>query len=317
MRAIAFSQFGGPEVLTAMEWPTPSPGPGEVLVRVQAAAVTPLDGRVRRGTHETGLPLPLIPGTDGAGIVEAVGAGVNRLRVGDAVLYSSESSGQGSCAEYQVVAARQVALKPGRLSFAEAAALPTAGLTAWQALFTRGALRTDETVLIHGGAGGVGSVAIQLAKWAQARVFTTASPQNRDFVRALGADVVIDYTTERFETAVQELTGGKGAELVLDTVGGETLTRSLVALADHGRLVSIAAGDEPRSLLHAWFKNATVHFLLMERQREILERVASLAASGMVRPVVGTVLPLEAAAEAHRQIEAGHGRGRIVLIPGL
>jgi len=248
MKAAILKSFGGPESFEIGEVAKPVPQTGQVLVRVHATSINPLDYQVRRGDYADLVPLPAITGHDVSGVVEAVGPGVTSFVPGDEVWYTPQIfDGPGSYAEYHVAAEGIVARKPAALSHLEAASLTLVGGTAWEALVVRAALRVGESILIHGGAGGVGHVAIQLAKAMGARVFTTVREANVEFVRNLGADVTIDYEKEDYVDAVLRETAGKGVDVVLDTIGGDTLSRSPDALAQLGRVVSIVDIAQPRT----------------------------------------------------------------------
>ena len=306
MRAVRIERFGGHDALVLQDIPRPTPGKGELLLRVHAAAVNPVDAHIRGGRVQgfIDVALPHVPGLDVSGVVAEVGTDVSGFPPGSEVFALLPLTRGGGYAEYVIVDAHQATAKPARLTHQQAAALPLVSLTAWQALIESGGLRRGQTVLIHGGSGGVGSVAIQIAKAHGARVVTTASAGNHDFVRSLGADVVIDYRSERFEDVAS------GVDLVLDTIGGDTQVRSFEVLKDGGTLVSLvglgpAAGTPPRGI------KATS--ILVGPNAEQLGRIAALVDSGALRPEVSLVLPLEKAADAHRQIETGHTRGKIVL----
>lgn len=312
MQAMIIKDFGGPEVFEASEWPKPTAEGTEVLVRVHATSINPVDYKIRQAGSWAGVKPPAIIGYDVAGVVEAVGSEVKTLKPGDAVFYSPLIFGGkgGSYAEYHVADEAIMALKPQNLSFVEAASLPLAGCTAWDAVqFMQ--LQPGQAVLIHAAAGGVGSLAVQMAKAAGAWVFATCSAANQDLVEALGADVVIDYRTEDFVAAVKRWTGGRGVEAAFDTVGGDTLARSVEVLKPHGRAVSIVntTGD----LNGAYGKNVVVYFEFMERARHKMEALRALAEAGNLRPVVDAVLPLSQVAEAHRRVEKGGVRGKVVL----
>lgn len=317
MKAIGIGEYGGPEVLQPMAVPQPEPGAGQLLVKVHACGVNPVDFKIRQGLFPIEAPFPRVLGFDISGIVEAVGEGVADFVVGDEVFYSPELSGPGGYAEYHVADVALVTFKPEGISHAEAASLPLAGMTAWQALFERGGLAQGETVLVHGGAGGVGSLAVQLASWAGCEVIATAGPQNHDFLEDLGADVIIDYRGHDFVEAVMDATKGRGADVILDTVGGEVFAKSFLALAPRGSVVSIVpeamAGLDMKALIPGFFRNAEAHMLFMERRRDTLDALARLVERGFVDPVVETILPLERVADAHRRLETGHGRGKIIL----
>src|SRR5690606_37419459 len=257
MKAIALSTFGGPDAFELCEVPKPVPGPGQVLVRVHATSINPLDYQVRRGDYPSLVQLPAITGHDVSGVVEAVGAGVTAFAPGDEVWYTPQIfHGAGSYAEYHVAAESIIGKKPASLSHLEAASLTLVGGTAWEALIVRAALRAGEKVLVHGGAGGVGHVAIQLAKAMGARGFTTVREANFEFVQSLGADVIIDYKKEDYIDTVMRETGGHGVDVVFDTIGGNTLSRSPDLLAQLGRVVTIVDTAQPQNLIQAWSKNA-------------------------------------------------------------
>jgi NADPH:quinone reductase-like Zn-dependent oxidoreductase len=295
-------EFGPPEVLRIEEMPRPVPTDGEILVKVWAAAVNPVDAIVRTGGWN--IPVPLIPGFDLSGVVAAVGPGVTDHRVGDEVLALLHLQRGGAYAEYAVVKVDEAARKPGRTSHPGAASLPLVALTSWQALFDTAGLRSGQSILIHAGAGGVGSIAIQLAKWRGATVYATASEPNHAYMRGLGADVTIDYRTERFEDIAKEV------DVVLDPIAGSTQVRSLDVLKDGGILVSLngltgPARNPPR--------NVRAEAILVRPDSDQLNQVAQLVDGGILRPTVSHLLPLERAAEAHTQIETGRTRGKIVL----
>jgi NADPH:quinone reductase-like Zn-dependent oxidoreductase len=305
MAAVSITAFGGPEVLQVRQVPRPVAGPGELLVEVRAAGVNPVDTGVRAGQSQgiANARLPYIPGYDVSGIVVAVGDGVTRFAPGDEVFAMLHLRRGGAYAEYAIVRDDEAARKPARATHAEAASLPLVALTAWQALFDTADLQPGQTVLIHAGAGGVGSVAIQLAKSRGARVIATASERNHDFLRSLGADVVIDYTTQRFEEVAREV------DVVLDPIGGETQARSLGTLRQGGVLVGLMGlGQAGRAAQHV---RATA--ILVDPDTAALARIAQLVDAGDVRPIVSHLLPLAQAPEAHRQSETGRTRGKIVL----
>lgn len=313
MRAMVISRFGGPEVLELREVERPKPGPGEVLVRVMASGTNPVEAKLRANGSWAGITPPVILGYDVAGVVEEVGPGVRDLAVGDEVFYTPEIFGNrwGSYAEYTVAPAAIVARKPRNLSFVEAAAIPLAGGTAWESIIRRLQVRPGETLLIHGGAGGVGSFAVQFAKVAGARVLATAGPENQETLRQLGADVAIDYKGENpAEVALRE-TGGVGADAVFSTVGGDIIVRSLPATRPFGRLASIlgVVGD----MTQAYVRNQTYYGVFITRDRARLEEMKPLFERGQVRPLVEEVLPLEQVAKAHERLDTGHGRGKMVL----
>jgi NADPH2:quinone reductase len=306
-------RFGGPDVFEMREVERPSPGPGEVLVRVLYSGTNPVDAKLRADASWAGLEPPLVLGYDVSGVVEEVGPGVNELKLGDEVYYTPEIFGNanGSYAEYNVVPARIVAPKPGVISHEEAAAIPLAGGTAWEAIVRRLQLRPGETVLIHGGAGGVGSFAVQIAKAAGARVLASASGRNQETLRELGADATIDYTTEdAVEVALRE-TNGAGVDAVFDTVGEDLIGRSAAATRPFGRMTCILAPGGDLTMVSV--KNQTIHGVFLTRERERLEEMNRAIEQGLVRPLISEVLPLEEVGRAHERLDTGHGTGKIVL----
>ncbi len=319
MRALTLPRFGGPELFEPVRLPVPEPEAGQLLVKVLACGINPVDAKIRRGALDLPFSFPLIPGYDVSGVVEAVGERVRDFAPGDEVYFSQELTENGGYAEYTCVAEEVAAFKPVGLSHVEAASVPIAGMTAWQALFDRAGVVPGETVLIHGGAGGVGSMAVQLASWAGAEVFATAGPRNQAFLEELGVELCLDYSRQDFVKEVLEATAGEGVDVVLDTVGGEVLLRSLEALAPGGRLVAVVpenlAGLSLEGLRAGFFRNAEIHLHFMERRRETLDSLARLLERGFLQPVVDLVIPLnaDAVAEAHRRMEGGHGRGKVVI----
>ncbi|WNH50431.1 zinc-dependent alcohol dehydrogenase family protein [Stenotrophomonas aracearum] len=300
MKAVVLTSFGGPEAFELREVPVPVPPAGHVLVRVQATSINPLDYQVRRGDYADLVPLPAITGYDVSGVVEAVGPGVSSFSVGDEVWYTPQIfDGPGSYADYHVVAEAIIGLKPPSLTHLEAASVTLVGGTAWEALTVRAGLRVGESILVHGGAGGVGHVAIQLAKAIGARVYTTARKSQFEFVRSLGADVLIDFENEDYVEVIQRETGGHGVDVVFDTVGGDTLARSADVLAQLGRVVSIVDIAQPQNLIQAWGKNASYHFVFTRQNRGKLDELSALIERGQLRPHVGAVFQLAEIAAAH------------------
>ncbi|VVE65089.1 NADPH:quinone oxidoreductase [Pandoraea anapnoica] len=316
MKAIILQSFGGPESFALEDVPTPTPHAGQVLVRVHATSINPLDYQVRRGDYPDLVPLPSITGHDVSGVVEAVGPGVTGFSVGDEVWYTPQIfDGPGSYAEYHVANERIVGKKPPSLTHLEAASLPLVGGTAWEALLERAALRVGESVLVHGGAGGVGHVAIQLAKAIGARVFTTAREANLPFVREMGADVVIDYETEDYVDVIMRETNGRGVDVVFDTIGGDTLSRSPDVLAQLGRVVTIVDIAQPQNLVQAWGKNASYHFVFTRQNRGKLDELSALVERDQLRPHVGAVYSLADIPAAHALLERRNNglRGKIAI----
>ncbi|WP_067812806.1 NADP-dependent oxidoreductase [Actinomadura kijaniata] len=307
MRAIGQDSFGGPDVLKIIEVPRPVPGPAEVLVRVRAAGVNPTDWW-HRTTGGLAGDAPVRLGWDVSGVVKAVGPGVTLFQPGDEVFgMPRQPAPAGTYAEYVASPARHLAAKPAGLSHVEAAALPLAALTAWQALVDTADVRPGQRVLVHAAAGGVGHLAVQIAKARGAYVVGTARTVNHDFVRGLGADEVIDYTRTDFVTAARAI------DVVIDTIGGDYGPRSLRTLRPGGVVVSLASPAEARLADEARALGLRSIFMITEADRAGMREIASLAGSGRLRARVDTVLPLEQAAKAHEIGEAGHTAGKIVL----
>ena len=306
MKAARVHQFGPPDAITLETMERPAPGPDEVLVRVDAAGVGPWDAWIRAGKSVLPQPLPLTLGSDLAGVAEAVGTNVIGLRAGDRVFGVTNKRFTGAYAEYALAEARMIAPWPNRLDAMEAAAVPVIAVTAWQALFEQAALQRGQTVLVHGAAGSVGAFAVQLARQAGITVLATASSKDAGYVRCLGAETVIDYRAERFETVA------RGVDAVIDLVGGETQTRSFAALRRGGRLVS--AVSEPDQAL-AKQTGVAAGFFLVDVTTDRLRRIAALLEEGTLRVTVGAVLPLAGARTAHDMLEGQrpHPRGKIVL----
>ncbi len=312
MKAMVIREFGGPEQFELAEMPKPAPGYGQVLVRVRAASVNPVDYKIRRSGAWARVPMPAILGYDAAGVVEAVGGGVTHVAVGDEVFYSARIFGrQGTYAQYHVEDADIVAKKPGNLSFEQAASLPLAAITAYDTVVTFFGTKPGDTVLIQAGAGGVGAFAVQLAKAAGARVIATGRRENEGLIRSLGADEVIDYRTHRFEDEVNRLTDGRGVDAAYDTVGGDIISRSISCVRPYGKLATIVRVDG--SVNDMQIRNQTLYFGFMERTREKIQTLARLAERGQVRPLIDSSFPLEQLADAHRKIESGGMKGKIVI----
>jgi NADPH2:quinone reductase len=316
MKAMTLNSFGDANSFELRDVPKPVPGAGQVLVRVHATSINPLDYQVRRGDYRDYVPLPAITGHDISGVVEAVGPAVTAFTPGDEVWYTPQIfDGPGSYAEYHVASENIIAKKPVSLSHLEAASLSLVGGTVWEALVGRAALRVGESILIHGGAGGVGHVAIQVAKAIGAKVFTTVRGDNFEFVRSLGADVVIDYKKEDYISAIMRETDGRGVDVVFDTIGGDTLARSPDVLAQLGRVVSIVDIAQPQNLIEAWGKNASFHFVFTRQNRGKLDELTTLVERGQLRPHVGAVYALADIGLAHALLETPNNgvRGKIAI----
>jgi NADPH:quinone reductase len=316
MRAMVLPRFGESSLFEMHELERPEPGCGEVLVRVVASAVNPVDAKLRADGGWAKLDPPVILGYDVAGIVEAVGPGSSDFRIGDEVYYTPEIFGNphGSYAEYNVASAAIVARRPTGLSFVEASAIPLAGGTAWEAVIRRLAVRPGETILIHGGAGGVGSFAIQFAKAAGARVIASASAANQDLLRQLGADVTIDYRKDDAAEITLRETYGYGADAAFDIEGVDIVSRCLPAIRPFGRIACILAPQGDLSALYQ--KNITLHGTFLTRERRRLDDMRPLFERKQAHPVIDTVLPLQEVSRAHDRLDSHHGRGKIVLQVG-
>ena len=297
MKAIVIHETGGPEVMHLEEIDRPEPGEGEVLVRVHAASVNPVDWKYRQGRASDSLPMVL--GKDISGVVEVSRA--DGFAEGDEVFGRCASGGY---AEYATAAAGQIAKKPEGVSHEEAAAIPVAGLTAWEALFATAKLEKGQTAVVAGAAGGVGHFGVQFAKVAGARVIGTGSGANRDFVLGLGADEYVDYTQQDVGEAVSD------ADVALDTVGGEVTASLLPALRDGGTIVTIASAPPEEA---ARERGIRAELLIMDAGTEELTRIGELVAAGEVRVEIAETFPLEEARQAHELSEAGHVRGKLVL----
>lgn len=306
MKAVRIHEYGGPEVLKLEDVPKPVPAADEVLIKIYAAGVNPVDWKIREGLRKDKFPanLPLILGWDVSGVIEQAGKDVQLLKKGDEVYSRPDPTKNGAYAEYIVVKASQVNLKPKSIGHVEAAAVPLAGLTAWQGLFDFGGLKPGQKVLIHAASGGVGSFAVQFAKWQHAYIIATTSKENMEFVKQLGADEVIDYKSEKFEDKVHNI------DLVFDTVGGEAQKRSLKVLRNGGTLITTL---KPENQEEAKKKNIHIEGYTAQSYPKQLEQIARLIDSGIVHPVIAKVLDLEHAAEAQKLSEEGHTRGKIVL----
>lgn len=317
MKAVVLARFGGVDAFELRDVPVPRVGPRQVRVRVHATAVNPLDMQIRRGDYADHVPLPAITGHDVSGVIEETGSQVTGFRAGDEVYYTPRIfGGPGSYAEQHVADDDLVSRKPANLSHLEAASLTLVGGTVWEALVTRARLTVGETILVHGGTGGVGTIAIQVA-WAMgARVLTVAKARDHEFVRSLGTDEAIDVTSADLVDAVAELTRGRGVDVVFDTVGGDTLTRSPLVLADFGRVVSIVDLAQPQNLIEAWGRNAAYHFVFTRQNRGKLDALTTLVERGLVRPVLGATLPLARLGEAHELLENRRSyvlRGKVAI----
>jgi alcohol dehydrogenase len=328
MKALAIRRYGAP--MEMMDLPRPEPRQGELLVRVRAASVNPVDYKIRDGGVKVMIPysFPLILGNDLAGDVEAVGPGVTKFAVGDAIYSRLDKDRIGAIAEYALVRESAAASKPAVLDYVEAASLPLVGLTAWQVLVDLANLRVGQKVLIHAGSGGVGTFAIQLAKHLGAQVTTTASTKNHALVKSLGADIAIDYKTTRFEEVVRD------QDVVFDTQGGETLLRSFEAVKPGGVVVTVGGRPDAKfarawglSLPLVWIlgflnrkvdrqakqKGVRFEYLFMHASGEQLEKISALVDQGAIKPVLDRTFPLGEAADAISYVESGKAVGKVVI----
>src|SRR3954452_5524354 len=304
MRAVVAHEYGAPDVLKLEQVPRPEPNQDEALVRVITSSVNPADPLTLSGKYakEFGTHLPLIPGYDIAGVVEKTGANVTKLKVGDAV-YGYPTFG-GGWADYVAVKEWEVAAKPKSLNFVEAAAVPMAAVTAWQALVDVAKLLPGETILIHGGSGGVGSFAVQIAKARGARVIATASTKNQDLLKQLGADVAVDYTKTKFEDVAKDV------DAVLDPVGKETLARSYGVVKKGGILMSLVARPDPAELQKHGIRGTGI---ASHADADDLTEIAHSIDAGKIKPIVTEVLPLTDAVKAQQQAATHHTRGKVVV----
>lgn len=330
MKAFIVDHYGSSDSVRLDERPVPQLRDDDVLVQIHAASINPLDLKIRDGKLKVVLPfsLPIILGNDLAGVIVQVGAGVRRFKPGDEVYARVDTDRTGAFAEFIAIKEESVAIKPKSLSMEEAASIPLVALTAWQSLIDRAGLKAGQRVLIHAGSGGVGTIAIQLAKHLGATVATTTSTANVDWVKGLGADVVIDYRKDNFEAVLRDY------DLVLDTLGGEVIEKSLRVLKPGGTLISIAGPPDPdfakdlglpwvlrqvmRLLSHGIRKSAKRHrvrysFLFMKPSGEQLRKIGALIDSGVIRPVIDRIFAFESTKEALAYVEQGRAKGKVIV----
>jgi len=318
MKAVVYHRYGGPEVLNIEEVPRPPATDGRVVVRVKAASVNPADWQLRSGKRFIlSEPLSFIPGIDLAGVVDEICPGVSDLSVGDRVFgMTLLTEGQGSYAEFVAVPRGAIAKMSHSMSFEHAAALPVAVQTSWSSLIVQGGIVSGQKILIHGATGGVGHIAVQIAKWKGAQVAGTASGGNQDFLREIGVDIPINYETTRFEEVVQDI------DIVLDTIihdadsridlaGDKTRERTWQVLKKGGILVSITS--HPDQAKAAEYGVRAVH-ILADRDAKVLEKITGIYELGQLRPHINSIFPIEKVREAHELSQRGHTRGKIVLI---
>jgi len=306
MKAIIAHQYGGPEVLKLEDVPVPTPKEDEMLVKVFAAGVNSFDGTLRAGRYAkpNGTQLPWHPGYDIAGVVEKIGGKVTKFKAGDAVYAFIPFLKGGGYAEYALARESDAALKPATINFVEAAGAPSVALTAWQAIVDKANVQSGQTVLIHGASGGVGLFAIPIAKIRGAKVLATASTANQDFLKQLGADVVIDYKTQKFEDIAKDL------DVVIDGVGGETLKRSYPIVKKGGIIVSLSDNVDQAQLAKYGIRGTSLE---VQNNGDELAQIGKLIDEKKIKIVVSETFPLAEAGKAQAKAETGHARGKIVL----
>jgi NADPH:quinone reductase-like Zn-dependent oxidoreductase len=330
VKAFIVDRYGSKDGLRAGEMPDPDLREDEVMVQVHAAGVNPLDAKIRNGEFKLILPYrpPFVLGHDVAGVVVRVGPRVQRFKPGDQVYARPDDFRIGAFAEYIGVKEDSLAIKPRELSMEEAASIPMVGLTAWQALIEKADLKKGQKVFIQAGSGGVGTIAIQLAKHLGATVATTTSTANVELVKSLGADVVIDYKKDSFESLLRDY------DVVLNSQDGKTLDKSLRVLKDGGKLISISGPPDPEfgeEIRSPWFvrlvmrllsfgirrkarrRNVTYSFLFMKASGRQLREITRLIESGVIRPVVDRVFPFESTNEAMAYVESGRAKGKVIV----
>lgn len=329
MYTIAIQSFGGADVFKEMQLPEPLLKPGHVLVTVKATSVNPVDCKIRsRGPQELAPDFPAVLHGDFAGIVTKIGKGVKGFKIGDEVYGCAGGLKglNGALADLMLVDSLLIAHKPPSLSFAEAAALPLVGLTAWEGLFDKAKIQKGQTILVHGATGGVGHIAIQLAKWAGAKVYTTVSSKEKaEIARNLGASQVINYREETVNSYVQRLTKGQGFDIVFDTIGGANMEKSFAAAAHYGQVIAIqSSGQAGYDLKTMQAKSLSLHFVFMllpmlrnigrAHHGDILTQLAGLVEQGQVRPLIDHVrFTFAQIGAAHEYLESGKAVGKVVV----
>jgi NADPH:quinone reductase len=320
MRAVLVREFGGPEVLKLEEIPTPKPGAGQVLVRIHAAGVNPYDTYMRAGTYAVKPPLPYTPGSDGAGIIEAVGEGVKKVKPGDRVYTAKTIS--GAYAQYALALEEQVHTLPEKINFGQGAGVWVPYATAYHALFHSAKAHASETALVHGASGGVGTAAVQIARAMGLTVFGTAGTQKgADLAKREGAHQVFDHRKAGYQEEILKATGGRGVDIILEMLANVNLASDLKLLAINGRVIIIGNRGEisinPRDLMsrRASVRGFTLWAITSEEEAHIHAGLIAGLENGTLRPVVGKELPLAEAARAHKEILEPGAAGKIVLIP--
>jgi len=304
MKAVVIHEYGGPEVLKYENIPRPEPKDDQLLIRVIAVGVNPVDGMIRSGMFKGNREFPIILGGDVAGVVEKIGSKITKFKVGEPVFAYVSLDNSGGYAQYALVTEQEAAPKPKSLTYVEAAAVPIVAITAWQALVDTAKLSAGQTVLIHGGSGGVGSFAIQIAKARGAKVIASASTANQEFLKQLGADVAIDYTKQKFEDVAKDV------DVVLDSVGRDTLARSYGVVKKGGIIVSLVARPKESELEKNGIRGAALN---AEPNSEELSEIGKLIDDKKIKVIVSQTFPLSEAMKAQEQVATGHTRGKIVL----
>src|SRR5437773_200460 len=306
MKAVVIHEYGGPEVLKYEDVPQPEPKQDQLRIRVIAAGVNPVDGMIRSGMFdkEGHRAFPVILGGDISGVVEKVGSNITKFKSGDPAFAYVSLDNSGGYAQYAVVTEREAAPKPKSLTYVEAAAVPIVALTAWQALIDTAKLKAGQTVLIHGGSGGVGSFAIQIAKAHGAKVIATASAANQELLKQLGADVAIDYTKQNFENVAKDV------DVMLDSIGKDTLARSYGVMKKGGIIVSLVARPDPAELAKHGIRGEA---LSVDPNSDELSEIGKLIDEKKINVIVSQTFPLSEARKAQEQVATGHTRGKIVL----
>jgi NADPH:quinone reductase-like Zn-dependent oxidoreductase len=308
MKAVVIHEYGGPNVLKYEDVPRPEPKEDQILVRVVAAGVNPVDGMIRSGMFASeNRAFPITLGGDIAGVVEKVGSKITKVKAGDPVFAYVSLDNSGGYAQYALVTEREAAPKPKSLTYVEAAAVPIVAMTAWQALVDNAKLSAGQTVLIHGGSGGVGSFAIQIAKARGAKVIATASTANQEFLKQLGADVAVDYTKQKFEDVAKDV------DVVLDSIGRDTLARSYGIVKKGGIIVSLVARPKQPELEKHGIRGTALN---VEPNSEELAQIGKLIDDKKIKVTVSQTFPLSEAMKAQEQVATGHTRGKIVLKVG-
>ena len=306
MKAIVAHQYGGPEVLKYEDAPRPEPKEDQILVKVIAAGVNPVDGMIRSGmfAKDKTLSSPIILGGDISGVVEKTGNKITKLKAGDPIFAYLSLKNNGGYAEYAVANEKEAAVKPQAISYVEAAAVPIVALTAWQALIDSAKLSAGQSVLIHGGSGGVGTFAIQIAKARGAKVFATASTANQDLLKEMGADVAIDYTKQKFEDVAKDV------DVVLDSVGKDTLQRSYGIVKKGGFIATLVARLDQAELDKHGIRGESID---VRPNADELAEIGKLIDAKKIKVIVSQTFPLADAVKAEQQADTGHTRGKIVL----